>query len=482
MSKRSVQAQMEEFFYAELLKYLKLAEEKRRWNVFKDIPWERANPDSEDTLAHCVETFCAVEMYLPDFTAKLLHMIRASRGRSWFHVNWGYEESKHSLALEAWLLASGHRTEEQRDEFQNQLLNFEWELPFDHPRQMVCYTMIQELATFHNYRRLEKIAARNHDLALVTALRLISVDERVHYNFYRNTVKEWMKHDEPGTVEDLKYVFDNFTMPGRTQIPNYDESAIILAKTGIYGPREYIRLVKNPILEDLKLDKDFHKMEARDAQDKAKKAAEQEASQREQIALGNGHAIPKRTAPRNPEDENSGDPSRGGGGETGGGSACGGSGRGNGSSGGGANGGTGAGGGAGANGSAGPGASSGPKTPLNSHALSGVLSNLKGEPLQAERAGEDEPKRSPLLELIGVDPKDRPPGSSIIMAWESEAEKLPGSRGMENNKLSQTLIVEGDEKSNNASEMREERAEIKRTRVKNQRLFRKYDGEDKGKD
>jgi acyl-[acyl-carrier-protein] desaturase len=53
-------------------------------------------------------------MYLPDFTAKLLNMIRRSRGRAWFHVNWGYEESKHSLALEAWLLASGHRTEEQR--------------------------------------------------------------------------------------------------------------------------------------------------------------------------------------------------------------------------------------------------------------------------------------------------------------------------------------------------------------------------------
>ena len=439
MSKRSVQAQMEEFFYAELLKYLKLAEQKRRWDVFRDIPWERANPDSQDTLAHCVETFCAVEMYLPDFTSKLLHMIRASRGRSWFHVNWGYEESKHSLALEAWLLASGHRTEEQRDEFQNQLLNFEWELPFDHPRQMVCYTMIQELATFHNYRRLEKIAAQNHDLALITALRLISVDERVHYNFYRNTVKEWMKHDEPGTVADLKYVFDNFTMPGRTQIPNYDQSAIILAKTGIYGPREYIRLVKNPILEDLKLDKDFHKMEAREAEDKARKQAEQDAMQREQIALGNGHAIPRKTEPRDPEDKNSG----------------------------------------GSNGSAGPSASGASKAPLNSHALSGVLSNLKGQPLQAELADEDEPKRSPLLELLGVDPKNRAPGSSVIMAWESEAEKLPGSRGMENNKLSQKLIVEGDEKSNNKEEMRQERADIRRNRVKNQRLLRKQDGEGK---
>jgi acyl-[acyl-carrier-protein] desaturase len=408
--------QMEEFFYRELLKYLKLAEEKRRWNVFKDIPWDRANPDSEDTLAHCVETFCAVEMYLPDFTSKLLEMIRISRGRSWFHVNWGYEESKHSLALEAWLLASGHRTEEQREEVERNLLGFEWDLPFDHPRQMVCYTMIQELATFWNYRNLEKIAARNGDHALVTALRLISVDERVHYNFYRNTVKEWMKHDDRGTVEDLKYVFDNFTMPGRTQIPNYEESARILAKTGIYGPREYIKLVKNPILEDLKLDKDFNILEAREAADNAAKEAEQQAMKREQIAIGNGHAVPKNSSPLN-----------------------------------------------------------GRSTPFNSHAVAGVLSNLSGgsEP----KADAEGPKKSPLLQQIGIEPKRRAPSPSLILSA-GDADKLPGSRGMAGyTALDQALMVEGDEKSNNDDEMRHERAQIRSNRVKNDRLFKKYNEE-----
>src|SRR4028119_1458761 len=294
MPKLSVQAQMEEFFYRELVKYLKLAEEKRRWNVFKDIHWDAANPETSETMAQCVETFCAVEMYLPDFTSKLLEMIRISRCRSWFHVNWGYEESKHSLALEAWLLASGHRTEDQRQAVEKELSEAEWELPFDHPRQMTCYTMIQELATFWNYRNLEKMAVQQKDRALTGALRLISVDERVHYNFYRNTVKEWMKHDDRGTVEDLKYVFENFTMPGRTQIPNDEESAKILAKTGIYGPREYIKLVKTPILEDLKLDKDFNKLEAAIESERKAKAAEAARSEREVIGIAsNGAAVPK---------------------------------------------------------------------------------------------------------------------------------------------------------------------------------------------
>ena len=39
--------------------------------------------------------------------------------------------------------------------------------------------------------------------------------------------------------------------------------------------------------------------------------------------------------------------------------------------------------------------------------------------------------------------------------------------------LDQRLLAIGDEKSNNADEMREERANIRRNRIKNDRLFRK---------
>ncbi|MCC2631977.1 MAG: desA1 [Patescibacteria group bacterium] len=403
----SIQARMDEFFYKELLKYLKLAEEKRRWNVFKDIPWSEANPDTTDTLAHCVETFCAVEMYLPDFTSKLLTMIRRSRGRAWFHINWGYEESKHSMALEAWLLASGHRTEEQRKAFENELLEAEWELPFDHPRQMVAYTEIQELATFWNYRNLEKMAAKENDFALVTALRIISVDERVHYNFYKNALKEWLMMDPEGTIKDIKYVFDNFSMPGRSQIPRYDESARILAKTGIYGPREYIKLVKNPILEDLGIDKEFKLLEEYEEKYRTEREKVLAQMRREQIVVGNGHAVPKNTSPLN-----------------------------------------------------------GKPTPFNSHALNGVLKNL--------HPGEEPPsQRPPLLEMIGIDAKKRNPSRSIILNSEAQEEKLPGSRGMDKyNDLDQKLMVIGDEISNNAEEMRTERAKIRRNRGKNSRLMK----------
>ncbi len=290
---------------------------------------------------------------------------------------------------------------------------------------MVCYTMIQELATFWNYRNLEKMAAKEKDLALVTGLRIISVDERVHYNFFRNTVKEWMKWDEAGTVEDLKYVFDHFSMPGRTQIPGYDEAAAVLAKTGIYGPREYIKLVKNPILEDLRLDKDFKKLEDREAQEEAAKAEKAALeSSVEKISLGNGHAVAK-----NGEGEG--------------------------------------------------------KHPFNSNAISKVLENLKPGGSKWDSRSDiptyaNGRKRSAFLDVVGIEPQVREaPSRSIILSH--EAEKLRGSRGMDKveGALDQMLMNLGDELSNNAEEMREERAQIQReraatrtNRVKNNKLFR----------
>ena len=72
------------------------AERRRRWRVKEDIPWSQCNPRVNPAAAEVVESFCAVELYLPDYLGKILPHIRASRGRAWFTANWGYEESKHS--------------------------------------------------------------------------------------------------------------------------------------------------------------------------------------------------------------------------------------------------------------------------------------------------------------------------------------------------------------------------------------------------
>jgi acyl-[acyl-carrier-protein] desaturase len=252
-------AKIEKQFFENFLKFFHQAEERRRWNIERDIPWERANGATTERTASIVEAFSGVEMYLPDYTSKMLHMIRRSRGRAWFQANWGYEESKHSLTLDRWLIASGHRTSEQIENFADQLLGEEWELPFDHPRQMICYTMIQELATYVNYTNLWEQARKEGDEALVKALQLIRRDEAVHYDFFRKGVKLFLEHEPDKLIADLAYVFDHFQMPARYQIPDYEERAKLIAEAGIYTARDYVRRVKRPILEDLGVEEHFKK-------------------------------------------------------------------------------------------------------------------------------------------------------------------------------------------------------------------------------
>ena len=86
--------------YQEYTNFFKKAERERRWNVFEDIPWDKVNKNASEELALCAETFCGVEMYLPDYVAGGINVVRKSFGQAWFQANWAYEESKHALVAD----------------------------------------------------------------------------------------------------------------------------------------------------------------------------------------------------------------------------------------------------------------------------------------------------------------------------------------------------------------------------------------------
>src|ERR1700694_3394720 len=63
------------------------AEKKRRWSLADDVPWHQVNRAPDPAIAYVVESFCAVELYLPDYIAKALPLVRANKGWAWFHAN-----------------------------------------------------------------------------------------------------------------------------------------------------------------------------------------------------------------------------------------------------------------------------------------------------------------------------------------------------------------------------------------------------------
>lgn len=234
--------------------YFRRAEKKRRWSVDFDIPWNQTNASLNPAIADVVETFCCVELYLPDYLSKLIHQVRASRGRAWFLANWGYEESKHSMALADWLLKSGQRSDEQMADIEARVFQQEWDLPHDSALGMVCYTMMQELATWVNYRNLRQVVKDSGgDPALEHLLDLVSIDERAHFDFFTRIVRLYLDHDREATIEQLRRVSNSFKMPALQLLFDSSRRVAQVNELHIFDDEMFFQKVFEPSLTGLGL-------------------------------------------------------------------------------------------------------------------------------------------------------------------------------------------------------------------------------------
>jgi acyl-[acyl-carrier-protein] desaturase len=244
--------ELEKQFWRMYREFLARAERKRRWSLCDDIPWDQCNPGRNPAIADLVESFTAVELYLPDYTSKILPVVRSSRGHAWFYANWGYEESKHSLALGDWLLLSGHRTEEQMVDLEGMVFEREWNLPHDSRLGMLVYAMTQELATFLSYRNVRRHAeGSDGDPALVRLLTFVAVDEAAHYDFFRRCVAVHLEHDREATLEQMRRVMNNFAMPAINDLAESRRRLAAIHEMEIMSQDIYYREVYLPILESL---------------------------------------------------------------------------------------------------------------------------------------------------------------------------------------------------------------------------------------
>ncbi len=242
---------LEEAYYRLFRDFFDKAERRRRWSIQEDIPWGQVNRGMDPAVADVVESFCAVELYLPDYITKSMPLIRASRGRAWFHVNWGYEEAKHSLALGDWLLRSGLRTEEQMADLEAMVFANEWNVPYGNALSMVLYAMIQELATWVHYRNLRHHVNERGDPALSTLLHFISVDERAHHDFYKQVARMYLEKDRARTLELLREVLSQFAMPAVHLLADSRRRVAEIRSLNIFNEDIFYTDVARPLLAGL---------------------------------------------------------------------------------------------------------------------------------------------------------------------------------------------------------------------------------------
>ncbi len=241
-------AKFQDSVYRIYLEFLETADNKRRWSIFNDIPWDKLDlSKTTPTIAQCVETFCAEEMYVPDYSSKGLRMSRSMFGIAWFQTCWAFEESKHGLVFREYLIRSGLRSEAEFAALEAEVFASTWSLPFKTTRQMACYGALQEGATYTAYKAQKEKARCAGDKVLEAIFHYVGRDEAAHGGFYRAMVEIELAHDREGTISDLAYVLSNFKMPGDGLISNYQER-LRTSGAGI-SPRVYLEQVVLPTLK-----------------------------------------------------------------------------------------------------------------------------------------------------------------------------------------------------------------------------------------
>ena len=240
--------------------YRDRSQRTRNWNPDKTFDWGNLRHDLSEEAIIAIQGFFAVEQYAPDFTSRILQMVRRSHGRSHFQMRWGSEEEKHADTWEYALLFSQRRTPAFIEEYKYQLRAKEWREPWDDALHILVYTVFQERATQLNYLNLAKIAegrsekdqhANDTDPVLAHVSRTIAVDEAAHYNFFLEGLRLFLYYYPQETLEAIGDVLSHFAMPASEIIPDWDRFTESVYRSGIYGPREYARDVVQVVFNNL---------------------------------------------------------------------------------------------------------------------------------------------------------------------------------------------------------------------------------------
>ncbi len=256
--------------------YFTKAMKVRNW-VPNELPiaemHELGHKLSPDTVT-MIQAYLGVEEYVGDYVQEGLELFHNNRVRRNLQLAWGMEELKHGWAWELVLQHSEARTEAQLHEYIEEVLSHRWSMRENHPGLetpigVLCYTMVQERATYFNYDEMRKRIRqeyelpekatpeerqRGHQVGAAGAFQIVARDEIAHHGIFLDLTRIHLRYLPDETLETLVKVFGGFTMPALDLIPNGVDLEAAMRRTKLHTPRKQVTEVNNPILEALGFD------------------------------------------------------------------------------------------------------------------------------------------------------------------------------------------------------------------------------------
>lgn len=157
---------------------------------------------------------------------------------------WTAEEDRHGCVLRDYVrdarLFKMQALEQMQYEYVESGFNPDWK---EDPYRLLAYTSLQERATQTSHSNAGRIAGQ-YEPKLQKILAHISADESRHYLFYRDAFSAVLKADTNRALAALAAVAPALAMPGH-KIDGYAQMSEVERRSGIYGPREYLKLVED---------------------------------------------------------------------------------------------------------------------------------------------------------------------------------------------------------------------------------------------
>jgi len=165
--------------------------------------------------------------------------------RSWNNL-WTAEEDRHGQVLHDYARDTGLLKQRKLEEMQFEYLRAGFHPAWDRdPYRVFAYTTVQERATQFSHSETGKIVAE-YEPRLGIILSQVAKEEARHYTFYRTVFEEILKRDPDQALHSASFILPAIDMPGVT-MPGFKELADVIRRSGIYGPRDYLRIVQEQI-------------------------------------------------------------------------------------------------------------------------------------------------------------------------------------------------------------------------------------------